>query len=300
MTDLAERPPVAVAALRALRPRQWTKNGVLLVPLLFAKSIFQGPALWHALLAVVSFSLLASGVYVVNDWIDRDKDRLHPEKRKRPIAAGHLGGGAAIAVVAVCWAASFALGWVLPARPAFLGVLAGYLALQVLYSFGLKKLVILDVMAIALGFIIRVVAGAVAIDVVVSNWLFLCTLLGAVFLGFAKRRAELSSLEDTAATHRSNLADYSLTMLDQMMSISASACILAYGLYTVSKETVDRVGTDRLKFTVPMVVYGVFRYLFLVHKRGMGGSPEKVLLGDAPLLLDIAAFLGVAGWALYW
>lgn len=298
MTDLAERPPLVVAALRALRPKQWTKNGVLLVPLLFAKSIFQGPALWHALVAVVSFSLLASGVYVVNDWIDKDKDRLHPEKRKRPIAAGHLGGSAAVVVVALCWAASFSLGWWL--GPPFLGVTAGYLALQVLYSFGLKQLVILDVMAIALGFIIRVVAGAVAIDVVVSNWLFLCTLLGAVFLGFAKRRAELSSLEDTAATHRSNLADYSLTMLDQMMSISAAACILAYGLYTVSKETVDRVGTDRLKFTVPMAVYAVFRYLYLVHKRGAGGSPEKVLLGDAPLLLDAAAFLGVAAWALYW
>ena len=149
------------------------------------------------------------------------------------------------------------------------------------------------------GFILRVVAGAVAINVLVSNWLFLCTLLLAVFLGFAKRRHELSSLEGSAAAHRANLDDYSLPMLDQMMSISAASTILAYGLYTVSAETVTHVGTDRLKFTVPCVVYGVFRYLFLVHKRGAGGSPEKVLLSDGPLIIDIGLFVAVAAWALY-
>jgi 4-hydroxybenzoate polyprenyltransferase len=291
------RPPVALAALRALRVRQWIKNAVLLTPLVFAKSIFAEGQLLRALLAVASFSLLASGVYVVNDWVDREKDRLHPEKRKRPIAAGHLGGAAAAGLVALCWGGALALGW--PLGPEFLGVLGAYLALQALYTWALKRLVILDVMAIALGFILRVVAGAVAIDVVVSNWLFLCTLLGAFFLGFAKRRAELSSLEDNATAHRSNLADYSVGLLDQMMSISASSTILAYGLYTVSKETVEHVGSDHLKFTVPCVVYGVFRYLFLVHKRGAGGATEKVLLGDRPLQLDIAVFLAIAGWALY-
>lgn len=285
-----------LVALKALRPKQWTKNGVLLVPLLFAKSMFAQGLLLRALASVVAFSLLASGVYLLNDWFDREKDRLHPEKKHRPIAAGQLNGLAAVVLVMLCWAGAGLvgawLGW------SFLGVLAGYLSLQVFYTLGLKRLVIIDVMAIALGFIIRVVAGAVAIDVVVSNWLFLCTLLGAVFLGFAKRRAELSSLEDATA-HRANLADYSLPMIDQMMSISASACILGYGLYTVSAETVARVGTDHLKFTVPCVVYGVFRYLFLVHKRGAGGAPEKVLLSDVPLQLDAALFLGIAGWALY-
>jgi len=290
------RPPLVVAAIRALRPKQWTKNGVLLVPLLFAKGIFAQGLFVHALVAVASFSLLASGVYVVNDWFDREKDRLHPEKRKRPIAAGHLSGGAAVALVLLCWSAAAALGWWLSAS--FLGVLGGYLLLQVLYTGVLKRLVLLDIMAIAMGFILRVVAGAVAIDVVVSNWLFLCTLLGALFLGFAKRRAELSSLEDASA-HRANLAEYTVPLLDQMMSISASSSILAYGLYTVSKETIDRVGSDHLKFTVPMAVYAVFRYLFLVHKRGAGGAPEKVLLTDVPMLVDIALFLLVAGWALY-
>jgi 4-hydroxybenzoate polyprenyltransferase len=292
-----QRPALPVAMLRALRPKQWTKNGVLLVPLIFAKHIFEGGLLLHALASVAAFSLLASGVYVINDWVDRENDRLHPEKRRRPIAAGHLSGSLALVLLALCWAGAAAIGWYV--GPVFLGVMAGYLLLQVLYTGALKKLVILDVMAIAVGFIVRVVAGAVAIDVEVSNWLFLCTLLGAVFLGFAKRRAELSSLEDMATAHRSNLADYSLPMIDQMMSISAASAILAYGLYTVSRETVERVGSDRLKFTVPCVVYGVFRYLFLVHKRGAGGAPEKVLLGDTPLLADIALFLAIAAWALY-
>lgn len=293
----SHRPALPVAMLRAMRPKQWTKNGVLLAPLLFARGIFERGLLVHALAAVFAFSLLASGVYVINDWVDREKDRLHPEKRKRPIAAGHLGGGAAVALVGLCWGGAAGVGWYV--GPAFLGVMGGYLLLQVLYTGVLKKLVILDVMAIALGFIVRVVAGAVAINVEVSNWLFLCTLLGAVFLGFAKRRAELSSLEDAATAHRSNLADYSLPMIDQMMSISAASAILAYGLYTVAQETVSRVGSDRLKFTVPCVIYGVFRYLFLVHKRGAGGAPEKVLLGDVPLQADIALFIAIAGWALY-
>ncbi|MBE2253742.1 MAG: decaprenyl-phosphate phosphoribosyltransferase [Myxococcus sp.] len=285
-----------VAALKALRPKQWTKNGVLLAPLLFAKSASEGGLVIKALVAVVAFSLLASGVYVVNDWVDREKDRLHPEKRRRPIAAGHLGLGSAVLLVVLCWAGAAGLGWWL--GTSFVGVLGGYLLLQVLYTGGLKHMVLLDVMAIALGFILRVVAGAVSINVEVSNWLFLCTLLGALFLGFAKRRAELSSLEEAAA-HRANLADYTVPMLDQMMSIAAACTVLAYGLYSVSAETVARVGSDRLKFTVPAVVYGVFRYLFLVHKRGQGGAPERVLLGDRPIQLTIALILAIAAWALY-
>ncbi len=293
---LTDRPPFVVAAVRAFRPKQWIKNGVLLAPLLFAKSVFSPRLAFKAAVAVGAFSLLASGVYIANDWFDREKDRLHPEKKKRPIAAGHLSGVSAALLATVCWVVSVAAGlWL---SPSFAAVLGLYLMLQVLYTGGLKRLVLLDIMAIALGFILRVVAGAEAIDVMVSNWLFLCTLLLALFLGFAKRRAELSSLEDASA-HRASLADYTVPLLDQMMSICAACCILAYGLYTVSKETMDHVGSDRLKFTVPFVVYGVFRYLFLVHKRGAGGAPEKVLLGDSPLLIDIGLFVSVAIWALY-
>jgi 4-hydroxybenzoate polyprenyltransferase len=296
VTELIKSPPFPIVWLKAMRPKQWTKNGVLLAPLLFARSIFEEGKLLKAILGVVAFSLLASAVYVVNDWVDKDKDRLHPEKKKRPIAAGHLGPLGAGALVLLCLGLCTAVSLQLPIG--FSHVLIAYLVMQVFYTGFLKKLVIVDVMIIALGFIVRVMAGAEAINVQVSNWLFLCTLLLAVFLGFAKRRAELSSLEDATA-HRSNLADYSLPMIDQMMSISAACTILAYGLYTVSKETIDHVGSDRLKFTMPCVIYGVFRYLFLVHKRGAGGAPEKVLLGDAPLLVNIVLFLLLAGWALY-
>lgn len=291
------RPPFPMLVFRALRVSQWTKNGALLAPLLFARRATVQQSLAHALAATVAFSLLASGVYVFNDWIDREKDRLHPEKRKRPIAAGHLSFGGATVLLVLVWSGAAALGAYVGLP--FVEVMIGYLALQVAYSWVLKRLVILDVMAIAMGFIFRVVAGAVAIDVRVSNWLFLCTLLLAVFLGFAKRWAEISSLEDAAVAHRTNLADYSLAMLDQMMSISAASTILAYCLYTVSMETIEHVGNDRLKFTVPCVIYAVFRYLFLVHKRGAGGAPEKVLLGDRALQATIGVFLAIAAWALY-
>ncbi|MBX7116526.1 MAG: decaprenyl-phosphate phosphoribosyltransferase [Myxococcaceae bacterium] len=291
------RPPMPLVVLKALRPRQWIKNFVLFVPLLFAKGIFKDDLGWRSLQAVMVFCLLASGVYLANDWVDREKDRLHPEKRLRPIAAGHLSGAMAAVLVVLLWGGAAAWGWAL--GKTFFGVCVAYIALQLIYTPLLKKAVILDVMAIAAGFILRIFAGATAISVQVSNWLFLCTLLGAVFLGFAKRRHELSSLEEGAGAHRANLNEYTLPLIDQMMSISAACTILAYGLYTVSKETIDHVGSDMLKFTVPCVVYGVFRYLYLVHKKNLGGSPEKMLLGDLPLLIDSVLFLGLAALALY-
>lgn len=294
---LSARPAFPSVVLKALRPKQWIKNFVLFVPLLFAKGIFKDDLALRSLQAVAVFCMLASGVYLVNDWVDRERDRLHPEKRHRPIAAGHLSGAMAGVMVVLLWGGAAA--WAYKLSPAFLAVCGAYIALQLVYTPLLKKAVILDVMVIAAGFILRIFAGATAISVQVSNWLFLCTLVGAVFLGFAKRRHELSSLEEGAGAHRANLNEYTLPMLDQMMSISAACTILAYGLYTVSKETFDHVGSDKLKFTVPCVVYGVFRYLYLVHKKNLGGSPEKVILGDMPLLVDSLLFLGLAGWVLY-
>jgi 4-hydroxybenzoate polyprenyltransferase len=296
--------PVAPAAtarwsalIDSVRPRQWTKNLVVFAPLLFAKSVFRGDAALKASLAVVSFCLLASGVYLFNDWFDREKDRRHPEKRNRAIAAGLLSGGTVAGAVLFCWAAGAALAYAI--RPAFAGVAAVYLGLQILYSLVLKKLVILDVVVIALGFVLRVLGGGIAISVPVSNWLYLCTLLLAVFLGFAKRRHELASLQAEAVPHRQNLDDYSLPLLDQMISVVASSCVLAYGLYTVSHDTIEHVGSDRLKFTVPFVIYGIFRYLFLIHKRGAGGSPERVLLSDLPMIVNLVLFVALASWALY-
>jgi 4-hydroxybenzoate polyprenyltransferase len=283
--------------VRALRPRQWTKNLAVYAPLLFAKKVFDVGALKDSTYAVLSFCMLASAVYVLNDWIDREKDRLHPDKRKRPIAAGLIRGPMALALGIGCAAVGFTLAYL--ARAEFARVAAGYVCLQILYSFGLKRVVILDVMLIAIGFVIRVVGGGGAIEVPVSNWLYLCTLLLAVFLGFAKRRHELSSLDAQAGEHRASLSDYSLPMLDQMISVVAAACIVAFGLYTVSKDTVDHVGSDKLKYSLPLVIYGIFRYLFLIHKRNAGGSPERVLLSDAPLLADLMLFVGLVGWVLY-
>jgi len=296
--------PVAPAAtarwsalIASLRPRQWTKNLIVFAPLLFAKSVLRGDAALRASLAVVSFCLLASGVYLFNDWFDREKDRRHPEKRNRPIAAGLLPGSTVAATVLFCWAAGTALAYA--TRPAFAAVAAAYLGLQILYSLVLKELVIVDVVAIAMGFVLRVLGGGIAISVPVSNWLYLCTLLLAVFLGFAKRRHELAALQSEAVPHRQNLGEYSLPLLDQMISVVASSCVLAYGLYTVSRDTIEHVGSDRLKFTVPFVIYGIFRYLFLIHKRGAGGSPERVLLSDLPMIINLVLFVALASWALY-
>jgi 4-hydroxybenzoate polyprenyltransferase len=283
--------------LEQLRPRQWTKNAAVLAPLLFARSVFAGDSAWRAVLAGVAFSLAASGVYVLNDWLDREKDRLHPEKRHRPIAAGRVGPGLAAALLGACWGGAAALS--LHLGTAFSGVLGGYVAMQVLYSSWLKHQVLVDVLVIAIGFVLRVVAGAVAISVPVSNWLYLCTLLLALFLGFAKRRAELGVLEGDAGAHRANLGEYSVALLDQLISVTAACCILAYGLYTVSPDTVRHVGSDDLKFTVPFVVHGIFRYLYLVHRRGLGGSPEKVLLTDAPMVVTVLGFLALAAGVLY-
>jgi 4-hydroxybenzoate polyprenyltransferase len=289
--------PSAATLVRALRPRQWTKNLGVYAPLLFAKAVFVPGAALHATFAVLSFCLISSGVYVMNDWVDRERDRQHPEKRHRPIASGLISGPVAAAMVAGCWAAGFALA--LAARFEFAALVLGYVGLQVAYTLVLKHLVIVDVCAIAAGFVVRVVGGGVAIDVPVSNWLFLCTLLLAVFLGFAKRRHELTSLQAEAASHRANLSEYSLPMLDQMIAVVAAACLVAYGIYSVSPETIAHVGSDRMKYTVPFVMYGFFRYLFLVHRRGAGGSPERVLLSDPALLADVGLFAAAAAWALY-
>ncbi|MBM4380317.1 MAG: decaprenyl-phosphate phosphoribosyltransferase [Deltaproteobacteria bacterium] len=295
-TPPAER-PLPLVLLQQLRPRQWTKNAAVLAPLVFARSLFESGSALRAVLAAAGFSLAASGIYVLNDWLDREKDRLHPEKRHRPIAAGRVGPGLAGLLLAGCWAVAAAL--CLQLGSGFAWVLGGYVALQVLYSFWLKHQVVVDVLVIAVGFVLRVVGGAVAISVPVSNWLYLCTLLLALFLGFAKRRAELGALAGDAEAHRANLGEYSVPLLDQLISVTAACCILAYGLYTVSPDTVRRVGSDDLKFTVPFVVHGIFRYLYLVHRRGLGGSPEKVLLSDAPMVVTVLGFVSAAGLVLY-
>ncbi len=287
---------LARALLVSLRPRQWAKNALLLAPLLFALKATDPVALRRALLAVLAFSLLASAVYLGNDLVDRDRDRAHPVKSRRPLAAGLLSPAWAVGAAAVLAALGLALAWGLGAG--FLAWGVAYLALQALYTGLLKRVAVLDVFAVAAGFVVRVLAGAEAIDVPVSNWLYLCTLLLALFLALEKRRAELVLLGPGAGSHRGILASYSVGLLDQLVAITAGAAILAYALYTLSPDTVHKFGGDRLKYTVPFAVFGIFRYLWLA-RRGDGGEPERVLFRDRATQANLLAWLAVVAWAIY-
>ncbi len=290
--------PRTPAAIRALRPRQWTKNLAVYAPLLFARAITVPGAAWHATLAFLSFCALASGLYIVNDWVDQAQDRLHPEKKNRPIAAGEIGAAGAAGLVLVCWVIGGVLATL--AGPNVAPIALAYVLIELGYTFWLKRYVIVDVLVIATGFVLRVYGGAAAIDVPVSNWLFLCALLLALFLALGKRRAELVSLDGAEPQgHRATLADYSIPLLDQMLTLVASACLVAYALYTVAPDTLEKVGSDRMKFTVPFVVYGILRYLYLLQRRGAGGAPERVLLSDGPTLLNLALYLAMVGWVLF-
>jgi 4-hydroxybenzoate polyprenyltransferase len=282
----------------SVRPRQWTKNAALLAPLVFSARASEPASAARAAAGVAAFCLVAGAVYLANDVVDRERDRLHPEKRLRPVASGVLPPRTATFAAGILAAAGLGLSAAL--GPAFLACAAGYVALQGAYVLHLRERVLLDVFAIAAGFVLRVVAGAAAIAVPVSHWLYLCTLLLALFLALAKRRAEMGALAGgAAAAHRPILGEYSVGLVDQLVSIAAAATVVAYALYTVAPDTVERFGNDRLKFTVPLVVYGLFRYLYLVHRRAAGGAPERVLLSDRATQLNLVAYAAVAAWAVY-
>jgi 4-hydroxybenzoate polyprenyltransferase len=273
------------ALLVSLRPHQWTKNLVVLAALAFSKHLFDGDAVARAALAFATFCGLSGAVYLVNDLVDLERDRLHPLKRARPIASGALRIPTARAAAAFLLALGLLAAWGL--GPGFFACALTYLALNLAYSFVLKDVVILDVLAIAIGFVVRAVAGALAIQVVFSDWLLVCTILLALFLALAKRRHELATLED-AAGHRQALAEYSPYLLDQMIAVVTASCLTAYAFYTLAPETVEKYRTDRLALTIPIVIYGIFRYLYLVHRKEQGGSPSDVLLTDWPLLVAVA------------
>ncbi|MFN7974042.1 MAG: decaprenyl-phosphate phosphoribosyltransferase [Acidobacteriota bacterium] len=268
-----------------MRPHQWTKNALLFAALLFAKRLF----VWSDDLKTVAgfgiFCLLSSAVYIVNDLIDLEKDRQHPTKKTRPFAAGDVSRGAGIAFLAMLLAAAIPASFAL-ARPFGTTALA-YLALQVAYSLSLKNVVILDVLLVATGFVLRAVAGAQAISVFISPWLIVCTMLLALFLGLSKRRAEIVLLSDKAADHRGALAHYSPYLLDQMISVVTASTVMAYGLYTLWPVPGHAFRQEPLYLTIPFVMYGIFRYLYLIHHREQGGNPSQVLLSDRPLLAAI-------------
>jgi 4-hydroxybenzoate polyprenyltransferase len=270
-----------VALFHASRPRQWVKNLVVLAPLVFARSLFSPAAVTGAVAAFLVFCALSSAVYLLNDLRDLEADRLHPRKRLRPLASGQLAVSSARVAMAMILAAAGAgalwLGW------RFSAAAAAYVLLNVAYSFGLKHVVLVDVFALAFGFVLRVVGGSVVVGVLPSPFLLLCTLFLALFLALGKRRHEINTLAD-AHLHRRSLAEYSTAFIDQMVGVVAAITVTTYALYTISDVTVARFGTDRLIYTVPFVLFGIFRYLYLVYRREGGDRPEHALMTDGTLL----------------
>jgi len=297
-------PPLAVpdrrallAHVAALRPRQWVKNAVIFSALIFSHTLVDPLYLLRTAAAFVVFCAASSAVYLLNDILDRKNDRAHPVKRRRPIAAGEVPVPVAATEAATLAGAAVVCSWLL--GPAFAGLVAFYMSMNVLYSIWLKRVVIVDVMIISAGFVIRAVAGGVVIAVEISAWLILCTILLSLFLGFTKRRQELAQLESEAAAHRAILKEYSVAFLDQMIAIVTGGTIMAYSLYTLAPETRAKFGTPYLALTIPFVLYGIFRYLYLVHQRNMGENPTGALYADRALLVNVMLWAATVIVVLY-
>lgn len=278
--------PVLHNLLVSLRPSQWTKNLLVFAGVLFGHRLFDLTAVGRSLAAFAIFCGLSGVVYLLNDVLDRDRDRLHPLKSRRPIASGALPAWTALVAAAAIGVAALATSLLLSWQ--FAAVAATYVALLALYSGPLKNIVIIDVLTIAVGFVLRAVAGAVAVEVEISHWLLICTILLALFIALAKRRQEIVLLADDARGHRAILGEYSPYLLDQMIAVVTASTLISYAFYTISPETVLKFGTHWLGLTIPFPLYGIFRYLYLVHQREGGGSPADLLLTDRPLLACVA------------
>jgi len=283
--------------LVSLRPSQWTKNLIIFGPLGLAQRLLDPTSVIQATIAFGIFCILSGVVYLVNDVVDREADRLHPIKRFRPIASGAVPVGVALGFAAVLATISLTAAFWL--RPTFGAIALAYLSLLALYSGPLKHLVIIDVLTIAIGFVLRAAAGAVAIAVQVGPWLYVLTILLALFLALSKRRHELVLLADQATGHRRILEEYSPYLLDQMISVVTASTLVAYAIYTVSPDTIAKFNTNLLGLTLPFPLYGIFRYLYLVHLKEGGGSPSDMLLNDKPLLLCVALWVIAVAFIIY-
>jgi 4-hydroxybenzoate polyprenyltransferase len=280
------RPSTPALLVRSMRPEQWTKNLVVFAGVLFGGRLLDPAALVDAVAAFAVFCGLSGAVYLFNDLADRETDQRHPLKRHRPIASGQLAPRTALVTAGVLGAGAVLAAVLL--QPAF-GLVAGaYLAILLLYSAALKHFVIIDALTIAAGFVLRAAGGAVAVAVPIGQWLLVCTTLLALFLAFSKRRHELTLLAEGATDHRRILVEYTPYLLDQMISVVTASTLIAYSVYATSAETADRLGTPLLGLTIPFVLYGIFRYLYLVHQKRGGGSPAALLLADRPLLACVA------------
>lgn len=279
---------------KLIRPLQWIKNGFVFIGVLFSGRLDSPDLLINVFLAAASFCCASSCVYVFNDLIDCTQDRQHPQKRFRPLPSGKVSLKFAVGLSAVL--GLLGLGIASAVSAAVVAIIAAYLVLNILYSFWLKHVVILDVFCIAAGFMLRILAGTVGIGIPPSKWLLLCSLMVTLFLGFAKRRAELSILAGQKEEHRRVLRNYSETLLDQLIAICATAVIITYSLYTMSMETINTHQTENLIYTVPFVVYALFRYIFLLHHSHEAGDPTRALIKDKQITLSV---FGWAGLSLY-
>lgn len=281
----------------ALRPQQWIKNFFVLAALIFSRHFFDPHYLFRGGLAFACFCAMSSAVYLFNDIQDRENDRLHPDKRHRPIASGTL--GVFPAAVAALFIAVTALAGAFYTHPHFGLAILLYALINIAYSLRVKHIVILDVMFISAGFLLRAIGGALAIEVDISSWFILCTLLLSLFLGFGKRRQELLLLEANATGHRRILSEYSPQFLDQVIAVVTAGALVSYALYTMSPDVAEKLGTPHLNVTVPFVVYGLLRYLYLVYHKNRGGNPASTVLGDPPLLIACGLWLLALGAVLY-
>lgn len=285
------------ALIRAMRPRQWVKNLLVFAPFLFAQEFHHEGRLLRVVAIFTIFTLLASGVYLVNDIADRESDRLHPKKRFRPIASGDVSVGLASVTAVLSIVGALAWLWFGLASKPLMVTCVTYLVIQALYTWRLKHMVILDVLCIASGFVLRLLAGGTAAWVRQSQWILLCTIFLSLFLALAKRRHEVATLGEDARHHRAALAGYPLALLDQLISVATGAALVSYTLYAFDEGVMARHGWDwpLLGLTVPFVIYGLFRYLYLVYREGIGGSPTEVLLTDRAIQLDVALYAVVVG-----
>ena len=286
------------AVVRLLRPEQWLKNFFIFAPLIFSKHLFMGDYVWTAAQAFLVFSLLSSTVYVFNDIADREADRLHPTKRNRPIAAGKISISQALTIAVVLLLVISVLMTTMNAK--FLFIAAVYFVLNLGYSFFLKRVILVDVFIVAAGFMLRVLAGAFAINVQVSEWLVLCTLFVSLFLSISKRRGELMLVKNSENYEgRAVLRGYDLEFLDQMMTIAASGMAISYALYTVAERTISIFGSSNLIFTTLFVLFGIFRYLYLIRVRRTEDNPTRMLTTDPVTVINVAAWFGVCVLIIY-
>lgn len=281
----------------SFRPRQWIKNLFVLAPLLFSKNLFNYPLAGKAFAVFFLFCLLTGSVYTLNDIMDIKEDRRHPQKKNRPLPARKLNVSTAFIFTLFFLALSLGLSFYLNTTLGLL--LLGYLVLNLVYTKILKHVVVLDVFCIATGFLLRIIAGAVVINVEVSRWLLICTLFLALFLGFSKRRHELVILPTEAVNYRKVLAQYNIHFLDMMIGTLTASTLMSYVLYTMSDETIRKFNTDKLILTVPFVLYGIFRYLYLIYYKAEGGNPIENILLDLPLVITVGLWILTSGVILY-